>query len=89
MQDIGGQFHIRCKEGDVGRYCFLMEWHSRADNAIKFRYLRSLQRGEAKWLIYREGGAGEDVMGGIEDLFTLQTYHEYDGVKYFVYRWKE
>ena len=23
MQDIGRQFHIRCKEGDVGRYCFL------------------------------------------------------------------
>ena len=23
MQDIGVQFHIRCKEGDVGRYCFL------------------------------------------------------------------
>ena len=23
MQDIGMQFHIRCKVGDVGRYCFL------------------------------------------------------------------
>ena len=23
MQDIGMQFHIRCREGDVGRYCFL------------------------------------------------------------------
>ncbi len=23
MQDIGMQFHIRCKQGDVGRYCFL------------------------------------------------------------------
>ena len=23
MQDIGTQFHIRCNEGDVGRYCFL------------------------------------------------------------------
>ena len=23
MQDIGKQFHIRCKEGDVGRYVFL------------------------------------------------------------------
>ena len=23
MQDIGVQFHIRCREGDVGRYCFL------------------------------------------------------------------
>ena len=23
MQDIGEQFHIRCKEGDVGRYVFL------------------------------------------------------------------
>lgn len=23
MQDIGMQFHIRCKDGDVGRYCFL------------------------------------------------------------------
>ena len=23
MQDIGVQFHIRCKEGDVGKYCFL------------------------------------------------------------------
>ncbi len=23
MQDIGMQFHIRCKEGDVGKYCFL------------------------------------------------------------------
>ena len=23
MQDIGEQFHIRCKEGDVGKYCLL------------------------------------------------------------------
>ena len=23
MQDIGVQYHIRCKEGDVGRYCFV------------------------------------------------------------------
>ena len=23
MQDIGTQFHIRCNEGDVGRYVFL------------------------------------------------------------------
>ena len=23
MQDIGVQYHIRCKEGDVGKYCFL------------------------------------------------------------------
>ena len=23
MQDIGMQFHIRCKEGDVGKYCIL------------------------------------------------------------------
>ena len=23
MQDIGMQFHIRCVEGDVGRYVFL------------------------------------------------------------------
>lgn len=23
MQDIGVQYHIHCKEGDVGRYCFL------------------------------------------------------------------
>ncbi len=23
MQDIGMQFHIHCKQGDVGRYCFL------------------------------------------------------------------
>ena len=23
MQDIGMQYHIRCKEGDVGRYVFL------------------------------------------------------------------
>lgn len=23
MQDIGMQFHIRCKQGDIGRYCFL------------------------------------------------------------------
>ena len=23
MQDVGMQYHIHCKEGDVGRYCFL------------------------------------------------------------------
>ena len=23
MQDIGMQFHIRCREGDVGKYVFL------------------------------------------------------------------
>lgn len=73
----------------VGRYCFLMEWHARADSSIKFRYLRSLYRGEAKWLIYREGGAGEDVMSVIEELFTLHAKHEYEGVTYSVYRWKE
>ncbi len=35
MQDIGMQFHIRCKEGDVGRYCFLPGDPGRCESIAK------------------------------------------------------
>lgn len=73
----------------VGRYCFLMEWHSRADNTVRQRYLNTLKSGEAKWLIYREGGAGEEILSFIQEAFECQgTYTWQDGV-YQLYRWKE
>ena len=36
MQDIGMQFHIRCKEGDVGRYCFLPGDPGRCESIAKY-----------------------------------------------------
>ena len=35
MQDIGTQFHIRCNEGDVGRYCFLPGDPGRCESIAK------------------------------------------------------
>ena len=35
MQDIGMQFHIRCKEGDVGRYVFLPGDPGRCESIAK------------------------------------------------------
>ena len=36
MQDIGMQFHIHCKEGDVGRYCFLPGDPGRCQDIAKY-----------------------------------------------------
>ncbi len=36
MQDIGMQFHIHCKEGDVGRYCFLPGDPGRCESIAKY-----------------------------------------------------
>ena len=36
MQDIGMQFHIRCKEGDVGKYCFLPGDPGRCEAIARF-----------------------------------------------------
>ena len=36
MQDIGTQFHIRCKEGDVGRYVFLPGDPGRCESIAKY-----------------------------------------------------
>ena len=35
MQDIGMQYHIHCKEGDVGRYCFLPGDPGRCESIAK------------------------------------------------------
>ena len=35
MQDIGMQFHIHCKQGDVGRYCFLPGDPGRCESIAK------------------------------------------------------
>ena len=34
MQDIGKQFHIRCVEGDVGRYVFLPATRGAANQSL-------------------------------------------------------
>jgi len=36
MQDIGMQYHIHCKEGDVGRYCFLPGDPGRCESISRF-----------------------------------------------------
>lgn len=73
----------------VGRYCFLMEWHSRADNRIRQRFLQTLRGGQAKWLIYRQGGAGEELQNVMAESFTPKAVFSYDGTDYTLYRWKE
>ena len=36
MQDIGMQYHIHCKEGDVGKYCFLPGDPGRCESIAKY-----------------------------------------------------
>ena len=72
----------------VGRYCFLMEWHSRADNSIRSRFMDTLRSGEARWLIYREGGAGEEILSIMDECYTLQETYTYQGTDYLLYQWK-
>jgi len=71
----------------VGRYCFLMEWHSRADNSIRQHFMQTLQSGEARWLIYREGGAGEDILNILNNHYELVQAQEYPDADYFLYRY--
>lgn len=73
----------------VGRYCFLMEWHSRADNSIRQRFMQTLQSGEAKWVIYREGGAGEDILKILDNHYELVQMQEYPDADYFLYRYQQ
>lgn len=72
----------------VGRYCFLMEWHSRADSSIRSRFMDTLRSGEAKWLIYREGGAGEEILDIIDACYTLEATYTWQDTDYLLYRWK-
>lgn len=73
----------------VGRYCFLMEWHCRADNRIRQHFLQTLRSGQAKWLIYRQGGAGEEIQNVMAESFTPMAVFSYEGTDYTLYRWRE
>ena len=72
----------------VGRYCFLMEWHSRADNSIRKRFIKTLQNGTAQWVIYREGGAGKDILSILDERYERMAVETYQDTDYMLYRWK-
>lgn len=71
----------------VSPYCFLLEWHSRADNAIRNDYLETLQH-YTKWVILRVDQVGEQVMHTLDTRFDLHSTYEYDGIEYRLYRRK-
>lgn len=89
LQVADAELFLKTDLHPVGRYCFLMEWHARADRAIKDAYLNTLRQGEAKWLICRKGEASREVTATVEELFTLQASYECAGAEYQVYRWRE
>ena len=61
MQDIGMQFHIRCKEGDVGKYCFLPGDPSRCE-AIAAHFENTVHIGmNREYNIYTGTLLGEKV----------------------------
>jgi len=72
----------------VGRYCFLMEWHSRADNSIRRRFIQTLQSGQGQWVIYREGGAGEEILRVLDEQYGLTAVETFEDTDYMLYRWK-
>lgn len=70
----------------MGRYCFLIEWHSRADNSILNGYAHFLRSGEAKWVILRrEGISNENVLAAIDETYTLHSAYALDGANYLLY----
>jgi len=73
----------------VGRFCFLLEWHNRADNSVGKRFRQSLRSGTAKWVICRENGGGEDIMAILNEHYELHAAEEWQGTPYTLYRWKE
>ena len=71
----------------VGRYCFLIQWHSRADHAILNGYVRFLRDGEAKWVILRqEGISDERVLSAIDETYALHSTYALEGANYLLYQ---
>ena len=72
----------------VGRYCFLMEWHSRADSSIRKSFIHTLQSGLAQWVIYREGGAGEEILRILDEQYEQKAVETFEDTDYVLYRRK-
>lgn len=71
----------------LGRYCFLIEWHARADNSILNSYVHFLRSGTAKWVILRkEGISNQNVLSAISETYTLHSACALDGANYLLYR---
>ena len=73
----------------LGRYCFLMEWHARADGSIIDRYVRFLQSREAKWVILRQEGVSDlGVLVALDDHYLLHSAFALDGANYLLFQQK-
>ena len=73
----------------VGRFCFLLEWHTRADNSVGSRFRQSLKSGRAQWVICRDNGGAEDIMQILNDKYELHAAEEWQGTQYALYHWKD
>lgn len=62
------------------RYCFLMEWHAKADPQILEDYLAFLETGDAEYLILRRDNVGDSrLLKTIEENYLLIENHgEYE-----------
>ena len=73
----------------VSPYCFLLEWHSRADNAIRSDYIETLKSKRTKWVVLRLDQVGEQVMDTLNSRFNLHSTYEYGGIEYRLYQRKK
>lgn len=73
----------------VGRYCFLMEWHARADNNVRKHFHKVLQSGDAQWVICRENGGSNEIMRILNEKYELHSAQTWNNTQYALYRWKD
>lgn len=70
----------------MGRYCFLMEWHSRADRSILNGYVAFLRSREAGWVLLRqEGISNQSVLDAIAECYTLHSVYALEDANYLLY----
>ena len=72
----------------VGRFCFLLEWHNRADNSVLKRFLATLRSGKAQWVISRDDGGMPEVASVLNEKYELHATETWQGTEYRLYHWK-
>jgi len=72
----------------VGRYCFLVDWHARADQSILSTFDQTLRSGEAQWVVCRVESTPQLLLETLQAHYELHAEYENSGTAYRLYRWK-
>ena len=72
----------------VGRYCFLADWHARADHSVREHLEKTLRNGDAKWVICRTQSTDEALQALIHEGYDLHSEYEQGQVIYQLYKRK-